>query len=72
MSSVEASHRAVPRWIILVGRGQEELYEHLAEAFRRDRQVEVIMDRRKEPRRSPAKVNERLSTRGVAVIRRET
>jgi hypothetical protein len=71
MSSSEATHRSVPRWIILVGRGQEELYEHLTEAFRRDRKVEVIMDRRKDPKRSPAKVNERLSTRGVAVIRRE-
>jgi hypothetical protein len=54
-----------------VGRGQEELYEHLLEAFRSDKQVEVIMDRRKATSRNHPKMNERLATRGVAVIRRE-
>jgi hypothetical protein len=71
MDVSDTDHRAPARWIILVERGQEELYEHLAEAFRRDRKVEVIMDRRKGARRNPARVADHLSSRGVAVIRRE-
>jgi hypothetical protein len=72
MSSTEVSRRSAPRWIILVDRGQDDLYQHLREIFQRDGQVEVIMDRRKDPRRSSTKIVERLRARGVAVIRRET
>jgi hypothetical protein len=71
MGLSEAPRRSQARWIVLVGRGQDELYEHLREVFRKDKQVEVVMDRRKDPRRSPAHIMERLRTHGVAVIRRE-
>ena len=72
MSLPGPAHRSAPRWIILVGQGQTDLYEHLLEAFRRDGQVEVVMDRRRDSRRNPAKVNGRLRDHGVAVIRRES
>ena len=71
MSSCDSLHRSTPKWIILVGRGQKDLYDHLMEAFRRDQKVEVIMDRRRDLRRNAPKVNDRLRDRGVAVIRRE-
>ncbi len=54
-----------------MGRGQKDLYDHLLEAFRRDNKVEVIMDRRRDLRRNPPKIVDRLRDRGVAVIRRE-
>jgi hypothetical protein len=59
------------RWIVVVARGEEALYEHLARVFRDDKQVEVVLDRRKDSRTNPPWVAERLRTRGVAVIRRE-
>ena len=58
------------RWVILVARGEEDLYEHLRRAFESDSQVELVMDRRMDTQRSPAWVIERLRTHGVAVIRR--
>ncbi len=62
----------IARWIILVARGEDELYEHLRDAFGRDELVEVIMDRRKDLRRTPPGVGESLRARGVAVIRRQS
>jgi len=61
-----------PRWIILVARGEDELYEHLRDAFGHDELVEVIMDRRKDLRRNPRGVGESLRVRGVAIIRRQS
>jgi hypothetical protein len=61
-----------PRWIVLVAAGQLDLYEHLRHAFRADRQVEVTLDRRSNPRRNPPWVIERLRTHGAAVIRRDS
>ncbi len=58
------------RWIVLVARGQEDLYRHLLGAFQADAQVEVLMDRRRNLRRNPAAIIDRLRTQGVAVIRR--
>jgi len=58
------------RWIILIARGEDELYEHLSSVFESDRKVEVVMDRRRNERRDSAKVAEGLRARGVAVIRR--
>ena len=58
------------RWIVLVATGQQDLYEHLRHAFRADRQVEVVLDRRDDTRRNPPWVIERLRTHGAAVIRR--
>jgi len=58
------------RWIILVARDQSDLYEHLVTAFRGDKQVEVVMDRRTDPRRDSSTVVADLRTRGAVVIRR--
>jgi hypothetical protein len=60
------------RWIVLVAKGQDELYEHLRHAFSTDRQVEVIVDRRASLNRNPCWVFDRLRTHGVAVIRKES
>ncbi len=60
-----------PRWIVLVAADQVDLYEHLRHAFRADRQVEVRLDRRRNPRRNPPWVIERLRTHGAAVIRKD-
>jgi hypothetical protein len=60
-----------PRWIVLVAASQADLYQHLRHAFRADRQVEVMLDRRSNPRRNPPWVIERLRTHGAAVIRRD-
>jgi hypothetical protein len=60
------------RWIVLIAKGQDELYEHLRQAFSTDRQVEVIVDRRKGLHRNPCWVIDRLRTHGVAVIRRQS
>lgn len=60
------------RWIVLIAKGQDELYEHLRHAFSTDRQVEVIVDRRASLNRNPCWVVDRLRTHGVAVIRKES
>jgi len=59
------------RWTILVSRGQDDLYEHLLQAFERDKEVEVVRDRRADGKRNPAWVIDRLQTHGVAVIRKQ-
>ena len=58
-------------WIVLVARGQDDLYEHLCHAFGTDDKVEVVLDRRRHLGRNPHLVNGRLSRHGIAVIRRE-
>jgi len=68
-------HRAqvpTPRWVILIARGEDELYEHLRDAFGHDPQVEVMIDRRKDLRRNAPGVGESLRAHGVAVIRRQS
>lgn len=62
--------RRATRWVLLVRKGQDAVYEHLRHIFHTDTQVEVVMDRRKDPRRNPAWVSDRLRTQEVAVIRR--
>jgi hypothetical protein len=57
-------------WIVLVARGQGELYENLRHALETDERVEVMMDRRRDLHRNPPLVNGRLSEHGVVVIRR--
>jgi len=56
-------------WLIVVARGQVELYTHLVQAFSRDRKVRVILDRRKDDSRNPPQVAHRLRTHGAVIIR---
>jgi len=63
-----ASQRA--EWIILVARDQDDLFAHLERAFARDSKVEIIQDRRKDYRRNPPGVEERLRIHGAVVVRR--
>lgn len=56
-------------WLIVVARGQVELYTHLVQAFSRDRKVRVILDRRKDDSRNPPQVTHRLRTHGAVIIR---
>jgi hypothetical protein len=57
-------------WIILVARDQGDLFSHLERAFARDSKVEIILDRRKDYRRNPSGVEERLRIHGAVVVRR--
>ena len=57
------------RWLIVVARGQVELYTHLLQAFSRDRKVRVILDRRKDDSRNPPQIANRLRTHGAVIIR---
>jgi hypothetical protein len=57
-------------WIILVARDQGDLFSHLERAFARDNKVEIILDRRKDYRRNPSGVEERLRIHGAVVLRR--
>jgi hypothetical protein len=58
------------QWIILVARDQPDLFAHLVRAFAGDDKVEIIMDRRKDYRRNPPGVEERLRIHGAAVVKR--
>jgi hypothetical protein len=58
------------RWLIVVARGQADLYAHLVEAFSRDSKVRVILDRRKDDSRNSPQVTHRLRTHGAVIIRR--
>lgn len=60
---------ASKRWLIVVARGQAELYAHLVQAFSRDSKVRVILDRRKDDSRNSAQVTHRLRTHGAVIIR---
>lgn len=57
------------RWIIVVARGQADLYSHLVQAFSRDSKVRVILDRRKDDSRNSPQVTHRLRTHGAVIIR---
>ena len=57
------------RWLIVVARGQVELYTHLLQAFSRDRKVRVILDRRQDDSRNPPQIAHRLRTHGAVIIR---
>lgn len=57
-------------WIILVARDQPDLFRHLAEAFAGDDKIEIIVDRRKDLRRNPPGIEERLRIHGAAVVKR--
>lgn len=57
------------RWLIVVARGQVDLYAHLVQAFSRDGKVQVILDRRKDDSRNSPHVTHRLRTHGAAIIR---
>jgi hypothetical protein len=57
-------------WIILVARDQGELFTHLERAFARDSKVQIIVDRRKDYRRNPPGVEERLRIHGAVVVKR--
>jgi hypothetical protein len=56
-------------WLIVVARGQVELYTHLVQAFSRDQKVRVILDRRKDDSRNPPQITHRLRTHGAVIIR---
>jgi len=57
------------RWLIVVARGQTELYAHLVQAFSRDSKVRVILDRRRDDSRNSPQVTHRLRTHGAVIIR---
>ena len=57
------------RWLIVVARGQADLYAHLVQAFSRDSKVRVILDRRKDDSRNSPQVTHRLRTHGAVIIR---
>ena len=58
------------RITLVVPKGQAAVYEHLRHVFQADTQREVVMDRRRDLRRNPAWVTDRLRAGEVAVIRR--
>ena len=58
------------QWIVLVARDQPALHAHLTRAFCRDQKVEIVLDRRKDNRRNPAWLEDRLRLQGAAVLRR--
>lgn len=61
--------QAARRWLIVVARGQADLYAHLVQAFSRDSKVRVILDRRKDDSRNSPQVTHRLRTHGAVIIR---
>ncbi len=61
--------QANKRWLIVVARGQADLYAHLVQAFSRDGKVRVILDRRKDDSRNSPEVTHRLRTHGAVIIR---
>jgi hypothetical protein len=61
--------QAAKRWLIVVARGQAELYAHLVQAFSRDTKVRVVLDRRKDDSRNSPQVTHRLRTHGAVIIR---
>jgi hypothetical protein len=68
----DAQHANGPvarRWLIVVARGQADLYAHLVQAFSRDAKVRVVLDRRKDDSRNSPHVAHRLRTHGAVIIR---
>lgn len=65
----QLNRRDAKRWLIIVARGQTDLYAHLVQAFSRDSKVRVILDRRKDDSRNSPQVTHRLRTHGAVIIR---
>lgn len=65
----EANGQSSKRWLIVVARGQADLYAHLVQAFSRDGKVRVILDRRKDDSRNSPQVTHWLRTHGAVIIR---
>jgi hypothetical protein len=61
--------QSAKRWIVVVARGQADLYSHLVQAFARDAKVSVVLDRRKNDSRNSPQVTHRLRTHGAVIIR---
>jgi hypothetical protein len=68
---INLNGQANKRWLIVVARGQADLYAHLVQAFSRDGKVRVILDRRKDDSRNSPHVTHRLRTHGAVIIRRD-
>jgi hypothetical protein len=66
---LKGNEQAGRRWLIVVARGQVDLYSHLVQAFSRDGKVRVILDRRKDDSRNSPQVTHRLRTHGAVIIR---
>lgn len=66
---LQVNGRTDKRWLIVVARGQADLYTHLVQAFSRDSKVRVILDRRKDDSRNAPQVTHRLRTHGAVIIR---
>jgi hypothetical protein len=66
---VNGQEHAGKRWLIVVARGQTDLYTHLVQAFSGDSKVQVILDRRKDDSRNAPQVTHRLRTHGAVIIR---
>jgi len=64
-----ANGHTAKRWLIVVARGQADLFTHLTQAFSRDTKVRVILDRRKDDSRNSPQVTHRLRTHGAVIIR---
>lgn len=65
----QTSGQIPKRWLIVVARGQADLYTHLAQAFSRDSKVRVILDRRKDDTRNSPQITHRLRTHGAVIFR---
>lgn len=65
----QVNGQTTKRWLIVVARGQADLYTHLVQAFSRDSKVRVILDRRKDDSRNSPQVTHRLRTHGAVIIR---
>jgi len=61
--------QSAKRWLVVVARGEADLYSHLVQAFSRDTKVRVILDRRKDDSRNSPQVTHRLRTHGAVIIR---
>jgi hypothetical protein len=68
MDGGEADQLKRARWVILVAREEDELYEHLRAAFAGDPKVRVVLDRRTDEARNSPRINERLHTARVVII----
>ena len=59
------------RWVLLVAAEHAELFEHLRRAFSGDAKVEVVLDRRADPARTPEWVRRQLQKDGVVLLKVE-
>jgi hypothetical protein len=65
----QTNGQVAKRWLIVVARGETDLYHHLVQAFSRDSKVHVIIDRRKDDSRNSPQITHRLRTHGAVIIR---